>query len=556
MSSQIHNPILPGFNPDPSICRAGDDYYIATSTFEWWPGVQLHHSRDLAHWQLIGHALTEPYHIDLIGSPNSGGVWAPCLTYAQGLFWLIYSNVRSWHGPYKDVHNYLVTAQSINGPWSEPVYLNSSGFDPSLFHDDDGRQWICNQRWHHRRGSTPFAGIVLQEYDHNHQQLVGPVYDIFDGVIGAVEGPHIYRRNGWYYLMTAEGGTSYDHAVTLARSRKLTGPYEVHPNNPLLTAKDTGAKLQKSGHGSWVSTPDDEWYLVHLCARPLADRPNQTEPLQRCMLGRETAIQRLTWHNDGWPRLSDGGNTPYDVVSRPNLPDAPLPPPPEHDDFDDHTLSPHYASLRDRIDASWCNLEIRPGFIRLVGRESLTSHHHQSLIARRIQSFNITAITCLEFAPQNIQQMAGLIFFYDTENYYFCYLSAVKNQYVINIKVMDNGSEYDVLLPTEAKSSAQTSTTQGIPEIIVPPEAQTSEGSIRLWLRGDLFEADLNFAWSLDGKTWQAIDYQCDASTLSDEYRTPLSGGNFTGAFTGMACQDFTGNAIAADFDCFHLIKK
>ena len=162
--SRVFNPILPGFHPDPSIIRVDDVYYVATSTFEWWPGVQINQSRDLANWELCGYALTRRSQLDMRGNPDSGGVWAPALSYAEGKFWLIYSDVKSLDGPFKDVRNYLVTADRIQGPWSDPIFLNSSGFDPSLFHDEDGRKWLLNQCWDPRSTRNQFAGILLQEY--------------------------------------------------------------------------------------------------------------------------------------------------------------------------------------------------------------------------------------------------------------------------------------------------------------------------------------------------------------------------------------------------------
>ena len=198
------NPILPGFFPDPSICRAGDDYYIASSTFQWFPGVKLHHSRDLIHWEPAGYALTIKSQLDMVGNDDNGGIWAPCLSYSAGLFYLIFTDAKTWEGPYKDAHNYLTTAPSIAGPWSEPIYLNSSGFDPSLFHDDDGRKWFVNMVWDHRKGKNPFGGILLQEYSPKEGKLFGPIKNIFKGTeLGLVEGPHLYKKDGWYYLLTA-----------------------------------------------------------------------------------------------------------------------------------------------------------------------------------------------------------------------------------------------------------------------------------------------------------------------------------------------------------------
>ena len=177
--AMIRNPILPGFNPDPSICRVGEDYYIATSTFEWYPGVQIHHSRDLANWRLVRRPLDRASLLDMRGEPDSCGVWAPCLSHADGRFWLVYTDVKRFEGSFKDAHNYITTAPAIEGPWSDPIYVNSSGFDPSLFHDDDGRKWFLNMIWDHRPGARAnlrnpaFAGILLQEWDAASGKLIG-----------------------------------------------------------------------------------------------------------------------------------------------------------------------------------------------------------------------------------------------------------------------------------------------------------------------------------------------------------------------------------------------
>ena len=244
-------------------------------------------------------------------TPNSGGVWAPCLSWADGRFWLVYTDVKRFDGNFKDAHNYIVTAPAIEGPWSDPTYVNSSGFDPSLFHDDDGRKWFLNMIWNHRPDPggglkhPAFSGIRLQEWDAASGRLVGHPTTIFAGSPhGLVEGPHLSKRNGWYYLTTAEGGTGYEHAVTMARSRRIGGPYELHPNIHLLTSKDApDAVLQRAGHGQIVETPDGQVYHTHLCSRPLAGR-------RRSPLGRETAIQKCVWGDDGWLYLAQGGQVP------------------------------------------------------------------------------------------------------------------------------------------------------------------------------------------------------------------------------------------------------
>lgn len=544
----IANPILPGFHADPSICRVpgdgGDDYYIATSTFEWWPGVRIHHSKDLVNWRHHSYACTRTSQLDLTGHPDSSGVWAPCLSYAGGQFWLIYTDVRSTVGAFKDTHNYLVTAPSIDGPWSEPIYLNSSGFDPSLFHDEDGRHWLLNQQWIHTPGKNHFNGILLQEYDAEAKKLVGPVKNIYRGTeLGVVEGPHVYRRNGWYYLLTAEGGTYYEHAVTLARSRQLDGPYETLPGNPLLTGwqKQTDG-LQRSGHASWVETGNGEWFMAHLCGRPLewsgpnAHRNNPANGYEglHCPLGRETALQRLHWRDDDWPEVVGGnGQQPSVRVEAPNLPAHPFPAEPARDDFDGSVLNHHLNSLRKPWDESWASLTARPGHLRLTGRESLMSLFDQSLLARRQQHFNCRIETRVDFSPENIHQMAGLVAYYNTRNHAYLHVTTALD------------SPVRVLALTVNRDAAISAPAESIP---------LADGPVDLALE---FSHDTyQFHYRQDGQPWQAFGPALDTKMLSDEYATRFVNGfassfGFTGNFVGIACQDLSGARKAADFDHF-----
>ena len=335
---KIRNPILPGFNPDPSILRVADDYYIATSTFEWYPGVQIHHSRDLVNWRLLTRPLRNARQLNMLGDPDSCGVWAPCLTYSDGLFWLIFTDVKRYGrttvggasgASLRDFHNYLVTCPTIDGEWSDALYLNSSGFDPSLFHDDDGRKYLVNQLWDHRPGRSRFAGIVLQEYSPTQRRLIGEPRNIFKGTaIGFTEAPHLYKRNGYYYLITAEGGTGWGHAMTMARSRSLTGPYELHPDKYIVTARDRPhAPLHRAGHGDLVETQAGDTYAVYLCGRPLPNRG-------RCVLGRETAIQKMVWGKDDWLRTLDGSGLPEIETPAPALSAVSFAAAPTREDFD------------------------------------------------------------------------------------------------------------------------------------------------------------------------------------------------------------------------------
>ncbi|WP_438482336.1 glycoside hydrolase family 43 protein [Oleiharenicola lentus] len=522
---QIENPVIRGFNPDPSIVRVGDDYYIANSTFEWWPGVALHHSRDLVHWRLIGHALTRESQLRLRGIADSGGVWAPSLSHHDGQFWLIYTNVRTcgMGRPFKDVGIYLTTAPSILGPWSEPVVLNTIGFDPSLFHDEDGKKWLVNMIWDFRKGRNKFGGIVVQEYDHERRQLVGPITNVLQKKV-LTEGPNLYRRDGWYYLMLAEGGTGWNHGISMARSRRITGPYELDPQASVLTSRDNASlTLQKAGHGELVQTPGGEWYLVHLASRPLGTGENR-----RCILGRETCLQRVEW-KEGWLRLAQGGTAPLVNVAAPlELAPSPWPAAPVRDDFDGPPLDVGWSSLRGPADETWASLSARPGWLRLRGRESLHSLYFQTLVARRITSVVCTAETKMNFAPKHFMHMAGLVCYYDTKTQY--YLRATVDdagRKVLGVVLSDDG-RYDELEETQQDVSDW-------PDI---------------YLRAEFDRSNLQFSASSNGHEWQKLGPVLDATKLSDDYGTGL---HFTGTLVGICVQDLAEHKATADFDYFVL---
>jgi xylan 1,4-beta-xylosidase len=534
----IRNPILPGFNPDPSILRVGDDYYIATSTFEWYPGVQIHHSRDLVHWRLLTRPLRRPSQLNLLGDPDSCGIWAPCLSYSEGLFWLIYTDVKRYSRPsapgaggatFRDYHNYLVTSPAIDGEWSEPVYLNSSGFDPSLFHDDDGRKYLVNMLWDYRPGKNRFAGIVLQEYSVRERRLVGKRENIFAGTaLGFTEGPHLYKRDGWYYLLTAEGGTSWGHAVTLARSRKLNGPYELHPGMHILTARHRpDAPLQKAGHASVVETQSGETYMVFLCGRPVPNRG-------RCILGRETAIQKMSWSQDGWLRTADGGGIPSLEVPAPPLPPAPFPAPPIREDFDGATLPIDFQWLRSPWPGELFSLTARPGHLRLIGRESPGSAFRQSLVARRLQAHCASVRTLVDFEPEHFQQMAGLMCYYGSTKFHYLHITHGEGVGK-HLRVMS-------AIPDGLVSDAFTA------PIPIP-----AGGPVEL--RAEIDFERLRFAWRIGGGPWSWLPELFDASTLSDD-ASPPGLPNFTGAFVGMSCHDMAGTGRPADFDWFEYRER
>lgn len=527
----IRNPILPGFNPDPSIVRVGDDYYIATSTFEWYPGVQIHHSRDLIHWRLITRPLRRPAQLDMRGAPDSCGVWAPCLTYDNGLFYLIYTDVKRYGrttvggasgASLRDFHNYLVTCPTIDGEWSDPIYLNSSGFDPSLFHDDDGRKYLVNMLWDHRPGRVRFAGIVLQEYDPVAQGLTGERKVIFESTsLGMAEGPHLYKRDGWYYLITAEGGTGWNHAVTMARSRTLTGPYELHPETHILSSRlRPDSPLQRAGHGDLVEARDGTPLLVYLCGRPLPNRG-------RCVLGRETAIQPMRWDEDGWLRTLDGQGLPLLVAESPEPVAEAFEAPSV--DFNGPDLPIDFQWLRSPYPEKLFSLSDRPGHLRLYGRETLGSLFEQALVARRQQAFCYSVETVLDYQPRHYQQAAGLVCYYNGSKYHYLHVTH-DEQAGRHVRVM---------------SALPDSTTSDAFSALYP----VANGPIHL--RAEVDYERLRFAFRLAADAdWTWIDGHFDASVLSDEATVP-GAPNFTGAFVGMACQDTSGEGLPADFATF-----
>ncbi len=520
----IQNPVLRGFNPDPSLLRVGADYYLATSTFEWYPGVRLHHSRDLVHWRAIGGIITDRRLLDLRGSGDSNGVWAPDLTYHDGRFHLIYSDVASFASGYWDPLNFHTSAPAVDGPWDDPVRLHGHGFDASLFHDDDGSTWLLNLSADWRPDRDRFAGIEIQRYDLAKRELVGPARIIFTGTAaGLTEGPHLYRHEGWYWLVTAEGGTSWEHQVTVARSRELFGPYEPDPDGPLLTSFGRpDLRLQKAGHGSLVQVPGGGWYLAHLTARPDA-------PLGNCVLGRETAIQRVDWAPGGWPRIE--GGVPADEVAAPALPAHPWPDEPATDHFTAPRLEPWWSTLRRPATPDWVDLTTRPSHLRLHGGQSPVGRRSPSLVARRVGSLHCELSTVVEFDPRDHRQLAGITAYYNTLNWHFLYLTRSDDGRVV----------LELLSGDQGLRTAH-------PELTVEVgEAQ------RVGLRATFDGAVVRFGYDL-GEGWQDLPVALDATILSDEHAALVVDGEpaawgFTGAFLGLWVQDLGADGGYADFD-------
>lgn len=550
MREERINPILPGFHPDPCVIRVEEDYYLATSTFEWYPGVRIYHSNDMRNWKLIATPLDSLELLDIRGIQASDGIWAPCLSYSEGVFYLIYTVVHSSHRyPFKDTPNYLTTACDIKGPWSKPVYLNSSGFDPSLFHDEDGRKWLVNMQWDYRKsaGGKQFTGILLQEYKAG--KLIGTAKNIFCGTkLSFSEGPHLYYRNGYYYLLCAEGGTSYKHAVTLARSKELTGPYEVHPFNPILTSwegeiveeapyeertfiKDIGSStLKKAGHASLVKTSDDTWYLFHLCARPIPGT-------SCCVLGRETAVQEVEWREDDWLYLKNKTNHPSDsflvkndgAVFTPEMPHQGCMEVKEMKkecrkkvyEFYSDDFRSDFQTLRIPYDTNYMSLDARVGYLRLIGRESIFSRFYQTLLARRQEDFTFFASTLFEFKPTSFQHMAGLLYRYDENNQYYLFIS------------------FDEERKTKTMNAVEVRA--GNYHLFKQQEIVGETFELGLYVKNKVAQ----FYYKQEN-IWIKLGEMFDITNLSDDFTY-----GFTGAFVGICVQDLCNQTMYADFKNF-----
>ena len=387
-SNTFQNPIIPGFYPDPSICRVGDDYYLVNSSFEYFPGVPIFHSEDLVHWRQIGYCLTRKSQLPLNKVRASGGIYAPTIRYHNGTFYMVTTNVDGGG-------NFYVTAKNPAGPWSEPIWLDKSGMDPSLFFDDDGTVYYTR---HEGAGDGYIAQKTLNLKT---GQFEGPLKKIWGGTGGVwAEGPHLYKINGKYYLMISEGGTSYDHRVTIARSDSSWGPFEPDPNNPILTHRNRpGSTIQALGHADIVETPAG-WWLVCLGIRPQGGRFHH--------IGRETFLAPVTWSDDGWP-VVNGNGTIEPNMPTPRLPQHPWQQPPQRDNFDSATLGLPWNFLRNPYEDDY-SLTERAGFLRLHGSAiTLNDQDSPAFVGRRQTDFSCVASTLLEFDPNSDNEEAGLV---------------------------------------------------------------------------------------------------------------------------------------------------
>lgn len=504
------NPVLAGFYPDPSITRVGEDFYLVNSTFAYWPGVPIFHSRDLVNWRQLGHVLDRPSQLNLDGLGVSRGIFAPAIEHHEGVFYLITTLVDGGG-------NFVVTARDPAGPWSDPVWLEFEGIDPSLFFDDDGRAWVVNNGA--PEGALLYEGhraIWLQEFDRAQQRLVGPRRVLVNGGVNLaeqpvwIEGPHLFKRDGYYYLTCAEGGTAEAHRQVVFRSRRVTGPFEPWAENPILTQRDLPADrphpVTSTGHADLVETPAGEWWAVFLGCRPYADDHYNT--------GRETFLLPVTWTADGWPRILPRGEPVPHTVRRPALPPRWPPGGPVpltgsftvREEFTAGRLPPEWLMLRTPRER-WLSFTARPGALTLRPRsETLASAGQPAFVARRQQHARFTALTSVGLTGEAAGTAAGLVAFQNEQHYFALLLERTTAGAALVLEVAAGGA---------AAARAR-----------VP---LTSEPTWPVELRITADGAEYRFAYALAPGEWQDVGGVLDGRTLSTR-----TAGGFVGATVGL----------------------
>ena len=409
MAQGFRNPVLPGFHADPSVCRAGDDFYLVNSTFQYFPGVPVFHSKDLIHWEQVGNCLTRPSQVDLTGTDGNSGIYAPTIRYNEGRFYMVTTVFPSRR-------HFYVWTDNPAGEWSEPIIIDFAigSCDPTLFWDDGKCYFLWKE-----------GDIKICEIDVATGRQLGEIHHLGTGLGGRYpEGPHIYRKDGYYYLLLAEGGTEHGHHVNILRSRSLFGPYEPNPANPILShfnMKMQNSPIQGLGHADLVQAPDDSWWMICLGYR--------TSGYLQHVMGRETMLAPVQWAEDGWPVVNQDGTLQIDMQCQ-TLPQVPMPQDPVKEEFDyvrRDAPADSYHSLGLPIGwMSLCNpdytkytLTERNGFLRLrPSTIDLSETANPTFVARRQTELNFSATALLDLSHLTEGMQAGITAYAAPQNHY------------------------------------------------------------------------------------------------------------------------------------------
>ena len=490
----FNNPVVKGFSPDPSVCRVGEDYYLVTSSFQYFPGVPIYHSKDLVNWKQIGHVLTRESQLQLEGANSSQGIYAPTIRHHNGKFYMITTNTSS-------LGNFIVTAEDPAGEWSDPIPVKMGGIDPSLFWDEDGKCWYT--------GSTGTSVMISQINPDTGEILTEPKI-VWNGMGGRYpEAPHIYKKDGWYYLMIAEGGTEFAHSETIARSRNVEGPYDPAPHNPILTHFASSAQsspIQGVGHADLVEAHDGSWWLVCLAFRVNSGLIH--------LLGRETFVAPVRWDKNAWPVVNGNGQISL-KMDVPTLPQKPFEAEPARNEFDE-PLGPKWSWLRKPVTERY---QVADGKLRMYGSaEGLNElQNSPSFVGFRQEDFDFQAETCVQLGKASNGDKAGMTVYMDYNGHYDIYLQKKGGKWVV-------GTNYTF------------GPVNHVEEVVV--------NSGKVWLRLTGNRSQYMLWYSTDGKDFKQVGTG-DARFLSTETL-----GNFTGIMLGLWAQSPSVKGYA-DFEYF-----
>jgi alpha-N-arabinofuranosidase len=491
-----HNPIIPGFYSDPSVCRVGDDYYLITSTFEYFPGVPVFHSKDLVNWEQIGHVLDRPTQL-----PKGINIFAATIRHHDGIFYMITTNI-AYGG------NFYVTATNPAGPWSDPIWIKAGGIDPDLYFDDDGKSYVIS------------STFILFEIDLKTGNFLSEGRKLWNGTGGRyAEGPHIYKKDGFYYLMAAEGGTEEAHSETIARSKDILGPYNSYEANPILThvnAAGQGNPIQGTGHADIIQAHDGSWWMVFHGYRSNGDGTHH-------VLGRETCLAPVVWPTHGWPVVNGDGTATINMTC-PTLPLKPFSAQPPKNDFDKQKLPLEWNYLRYPVNANY-SLSSRKGFIRLTGSEqTIEDGNSPAFVGRRLQHHYFTATTQVEFNPGKGNEEAGMT-------------------------LLNNGSHFDLLIRQSQGKRVAVCRLRFGNVVYESDELPLKQGPVKLMIKGE--RTKFRFLVAQGNEPFKELQ------SVSSKFLSSETVGWFTGVYVGLYA---TGNGKAssspADYDWFEYIGE
>ncbi len=504
---RFQNPIFPGFYPDPAVLRVQDDYYLVHSTFAYFPGVPIFHSKDLVNWRQIGNVLVRPEQLNLDGHRATRGIFAPTISYKDGTFYMVTTLIDTGG-------NFVVTATNPAGPWSNPHWLpNVNGIDPSLFHDDNGKSYLVynSDAPDNKPEYDGHRTIRIYEVNLKTMQTVGENRILVNGGVDFskkpvwIEGPHVYKVNGYYYLMAAEGGTSVQHSEVILRSKNVLGPYEPYDQNPILTQRhlpnNRPHPVSATGHADLVQTQNGEWWAVFLATRPYDGVQDYYNT------GRETFLAPVTW-KDGWPVINAGHDLVQYSYPKPNLPAQAPPKIPltgnftYREEFKEDRLPLHWMQLRTPR-STWYHLQ--NGKLELEVRpQSLSEKENASFLARRQQHLKGSASTMVEFTPRQENEFAGLVTFQSEQHYYALGKTLNGNTQVVQLRKPDG-------------------------TVLAQKALTKQEAQMPLLLKVEFDGSRYSFSYATKKNQWQLLQGSVDGTFLSTR-----TAGGFVGVMLGL----------------------